>query len=57
MKKLWAKDEGKSPNDVLTEDDLYGTNDHLRVTCPVGGSYVFGRVGEKPRCSMPGHTI
>jgi len=59
VKKMWAEDEGKSTNDAPTEADLYGTNSFLRekLACPVGGTYTIGFVGEKPRCSIPGHTI
>jgi len=58
-KKVWSEDEHKSTNDVPTESDLYGTNTLLRqaLVCPVGGIYTIGFVAEKPRCSIPGHTI
>ena len=59
MKKLWAEDEHKQTNDVPTNADLFGTNEHLRgiLVCPAGGTYTLGTVAEKPRCSIPGHTI
>ena len=28
-----------------------------KPTCPAGGLYTLGSVSEKPRCSIPGHTI
>ena len=26
-------------------------------TCPQGGTYTIGSVGEKPTCSIPGHAL
>lgn len=25
--------------------------------CPAGGVYAIGRIAEKPRCSVPGHSL
>src|SRR5206468_12057348 len=66
-KDLWMKDNGKTTNDLPTWEDLrpyfqdwfvkeWGTNG--RPICPAGGTYILGRAGEPPRCSIggPEHT-
>ena len=58
-KQTWALEHTKTTNDTPVESDLFGTNAYMRqkVSCPAGGVYQFGRVGEKPTCSVPGHTL
>lgn len=62
-KDIWMNDNGKSPNEIPTWEDLrpyfrdsfikdWGTN--ARPTCPAGGTYVLGRAGERVRCSVGG---
>jgi hypothetical protein len=55
----WAKSEHKSTNDLPADDDLFGPGKHLREkpVCPGDGTYPLGPAGQKPRCSVPGHTI
>jgi hypothetical protein len=63
-KARWAAEGGKPTGAVPTEDDLYGgngTNGFLNhhLTCPGGGTYTFGSVGENPKCSLSekGHRL
>jgi len=58
-KKNWATEAHKLDGDTATDADLFGTtkNLHEKPTCPAGGFYTLASVGEKPRCSIPGHTI
>jgi len=58
-KQTWALEHNKTTNDTPVESDLFGTNAYIwqKVSCPAGGVYQFGRVGEKPTCSVPGHTL
>ena len=63
-KERWALDKHKTTNDVPTWDDLrpYITPDHpmnVLPSCPDGGVYTIGRVGEPVRCSIGGvgHTL
>jgi hypothetical protein len=58
-KQTWALEHNKTTNDTPVESDLFGTNADIwqKVSCPAGGVYQFGRVGEKPTCSVPGHTL
>ncbi len=57
-KRMWATDNNKQNTDIPTESDLqrYLPN-HSIFTCPQGGTYTIGAVGEKPRCSIPGHQL
>ncbi|HWN97138.1 MAG TPA: hypothetical protein VNT99_19060 [Methylomirabilota bacterium] len=59
VKKLWAEDENKTTNDVPAHADLFGADNYLKqdLSCPAGGTYTLGSVGEKPRCSVPGHSL
>ena len=58
-KQTWALEHNKTTNDTPVESDLFGTNAYIwqKVSCPAGGVYQFGRIGEKPKCSVPGHTL
>lgn len=63
-KNAWANAEHKLATDFPTEADLHGTFGTNRVirytlTCPRGGKYSIGAVGENPRCSFAdkGHTL
>ena len=62
-KQHWAIEHKKSINDVPTVEDLepyvVGGLYHTMPKCPEGGRYIFGRVGELPRCSIGGerHTL
>jgi hypothetical protein len=57
----WALENKKQPTDTPTWQDLriycgHGTNGEL-PTCPGGGVYTIGAVGQKPTCSIPGHHL
>ena len=54
---LWARQNGKTTNDTPTDEDLFGPTRYMpiRLTCPAGGSYIIGKVGEPPRCTIPEH--
>jgi hypothetical protein len=58
-KQSWAKSENKSGNDIATDAKFFGQTNYMLVKpeCPSGGTYAIGSVVEKPRCSIPGHTI
>ena len=58
-KATWALEHEKTTNDIPTDSDLFGSTAYLRVklTCPAGGIYKIRTVGEKPLCSVPGHTL
>ena len=63
-KATWALEHKKVPTDTPVEGDLYwdagdGNDYYIRIepTCPLGGVYTLGAVGEKPKCSIAGHTL
>jgi hypothetical protein len=54
-KNQWALENGKT-NGVVTENDLkpyfnLDANGNL-PKCPAGGTYIIGRIGEDPKCSV-----
>lgn len=60
-KQQWALENKKQATDTPTEDDLRpylgrGANGEM-PTCPDGGTYTIGAVGEKPTCSNPSHVL
>ncbi len=57
-KQQWALEKNKTATDVPTADDIlpYLINSRL-PTCPAGGTYTIGAVGEKPTCSIPNHVL
>jgi len=60
-KQQWALENKKQATDTPTMDDLRpyigrGPNGEL-PTCPDGGTYTVGTVGEKPTCSNPTHVL
>jgi DNA repair exonuclease SbcCD ATPase subunit len=60
-KAQWALENHKQNTDTPTMDDLRpyigrGPNGVL-PTCPDGGAYTLGAVGEKPTCSTPTHVL
>ena len=55
-KNEWALEKKKQPTDVPTQEDLLPYL-HAWPTCPAGGTYIIGPVGETPKCSVPGHVL
>jgi hypothetical protein len=61
-KQTWALENHPSPNDIVTWQEIQpylgrGPNGSLPV-CPLGGTYILGRVGEPPKCSLGGtHSL
>lgn len=57
-KNEWALEGGKKPGDVPTEQDLkpYFKNGTF-PTCPAGGTYTIGAIGNVPTCSIPKHKL
>ena len=58
-KSTWALENQKNTKAIPTDADLFGPTAYLREkpTRPANGIYTLGSVGQKPRCSIPGHTI
>ena len=58
-KATWGLEYHKQGTDVPQEGELFGLNKYLtqKPVCPSGGVYTMGAVGEKARCSLPGHAL
>jgi len=52
-KEQWKLENNKKDGDVVTEADIkpYFINGNL-PKCPAGGTYIIGRVGDDPKCSI-----
>ena len=55
-KKNWAVKQGADTNATPTEDELNTLFRHGMPTCPGGGAYIIGAVGELPQCSIAAHN-
>jgi hypothetical protein len=56
-KDQWAIENSKSTGDAVTGADIA---DYIRggvPVCPQGGEYKLNAIGEKPTCSVPGHSL
>ncbi len=52
-KEQWVIENHKTTNDVVSWNDIKPYLSHEQVPrCPDGGTYILGRVGEPPRCSL-----
>jgi hypothetical protein len=59
-KATWALEHGITNGSfVVSGKELYGVTNYIRdePTCPMGGTYQIGLLGQKPRCTLPGHTL
>jgi hypothetical protein len=58
-KEQWALENKKDISATPLMSDLIGTAKYIKVqpVCPQGGEYTLGSMGEKPRCSIPGHRL
>ena len=59
VKGTWALDYHTTNSDAPTDTEIFGVINYMREkpVCPLGGTYTLGPVLEKPRCSIPSHTI
>lgn len=60
-KQQWALEKNKQSTDVPSQSDIQvymsrGLNGTWPI-CPNGGQYTLGPVGERPTCTIPGHTL
>jgi hypothetical protein len=52
-KQRWQLENRKTTNDIPTFADV-APYLKLPLVCPQGGTYIVGRVGEPPKCSIGG---
>src|SRR5688500_7575969 len=55
-KSTWASRHGKTTNDTPGDIDIYQVFAR-HPTCPKGGTYLVGRIGELPTCSVSTHRF
>jgi hypothetical protein len=56
-KEQWALDNRKSEGELIVPAQV---NDYMKggaPKCPKGGVYRYGKVGDAPTCSIPGHAL
>src|SRR5438552_8016772 len=56
-KEMWAVEQHKSTNDVPTMADIALYTPGGVPSCPSGGTYTLGRVGQAPKCNIKGHEL
>jgi hypothetical protein len=58
-KSTWALENHKQTNDIPADSDLFGITLYIREkpSCPQGGTYTISAVNQRPRCTVPGHTL
>jgi outer membrane lipoprotein-sorting protein/DNA-directed RNA polymerase subunit RPC12/RpoP len=57
-KNEFALEKGKKNGDDVAEADITTyLKGGILPTCPSGGTYTIGKVGDKPTCSIPGHAL
>jgi RNA polymerase sigma factor (sigma-70 family) len=54
----YALDNKLTANDTVTAQQILSyLKDTNVMRCPLGGTYRFGRIGDSPSCSIPGHAL
>lgn len=57
-KERWARENNKTAGDEVYENDI---RNHFKggvlPRCETGGKHTIGVVGERPKCSIPGHVL
>lgn len=58
-KEIWMQEQHKTTNDTAPESYLFGPSALIRrkPTCPDGGTYTIGKVGENAKCSFRNHKL
>ena len=58
-KEQWAIDNKKAPGAVVRFKDLIDPDLYMKAkpTCPKGGLYILGHIGEVPTCTVEGHVL
>jgi anti-sigma-K factor RskA len=60
-KEQWALENRLTNGTRLTPADITGVLSYWKNSampvCPQGGVYTFRKIGENPRCTVPGHTL
>jgi len=54
---LWVSTGSVGPGEKVTFEKILEHLDRGRVNCPSGGDYNLSAVGEKPSCTIEGHSL
>jgi hypothetical protein len=54
LKEMWNRGE-KKVGDAVNAEEVNGAIPSDYRTCPGGGTYVYGKIGEAPRCTIHGY--
>lgn len=57
-KQLWGLEKGKTEGDIPTDNDLFGSDKHVKKkpVCPGGGNYELKPIGVTATCTEDGHS-
>jgi len=56
-KEQWAIVHHKQDGDEIVRWDVDSYMKGGAPKCPAGGTYTYGKIGELPKCSVPGHIL
>ena len=58
-KNTWALEEKKTSTAAPTDAQIFGATLYIRdkPSCPAAGTYTLLTVADKPKCTIPGHTL
>ena len=56
-KETWALEKKAAPGDAVNEGEVNGYIKGGAPTCPAGGTYAYGTVGQDPTCTIPTHVL
>lgn len=56
-KAQWALEHKAGQNDPVNDSEVEQFIKGGKLTCPSGGVYTYGKVGAKPTCSFPDHSL
>ena len=56
-KEQWGLENHKTEGDLIVPSEVNAYIKGGGPTCPSGGTYRYGKLGDPPRCSIQGHTI
>jgi competence protein ComGC len=56
-KSQWAVENNNTNGAFVTENDINSYLKHTIPKCPAGGTYIIGKIGENPTCSLGTNVI
>jgi hypothetical protein len=56
-KEQWALEKKIAAGELCMPNEVDAYIKGGRPTCPMGGTYIYGKVDDPPRCSIQGHSL